>query len=323
MTHPGTSLLSDEAVAVTTFDRVHIVTVLYNSASTLDGYFEALEASVDRIVAVTLVDNASTDDTLAVARAAMARSSVPVELIENANTGFAGGYVAAAASAVERGAPVLCLNPDVLLAGDAIEHLLDVLNSVPDAAIVTMPLVEADGSPDTASRRRLPTLGASMVYAILGRLTPGAIRYNAQDRPVASILRSDGDVTISELEATTGALMLVHPAFRRLDDGIFDRDYWMYGEDLQLCADARSAGLRVLMAEVSPSVHLKGVSSGRPRSRFANRAFHDAMLDYARKNLVTHRVAIGALRLAIGAHFLLTEAQAMPTRVRRMRGSAR
>jgi N-acetylglucosaminyl-diphospho-decaprenol L-rhamnosyltransferase len=311
-----------DSAAVRLFDRVHVVTVLYNSASTLDGYIAALEACADRIVGVTMVDNASTDTTLAVAQAAAARSALPIEIIRNANTGFAGGYVAAAASAVERGMPVLCLNPDVMLHPDAVEHLLDVLNSVPDAGVVTTPLVEADGSPDTASRRKLPTLGASMVYSILGRLTPSSIRYNAQLTPTVSAARSAEGVEVTELEATTGALMLVHPAFRQLDDGIFDRDYWMYGEDLQLCADARRASRHVFMAEVAPSVHLKGVSSGRPRSTFANRAFHDAMLDYARKNLVSSPVVLGALRVAIGAHFVLSEARAVPTRLRRARRSA-
>jgi GT2 family glycosyltransferase len=199
--------------------------------------------------------------------------------------------------------------------------MLDVLSSFPDAAVVTVPLVESDGSPDTASRRRLPTLGASVLYSVLGRLTPSALRYNRRENESAPTLQTAGGIPVNALQATTGAVMLVPADFRQLDEGIFDRDYWMYGEDLQLCADAAAAGRQVLIAEVPPSVHVKGVSSGRPRSRRSNRAFHDAMLSYAQKNLVRNVFALHMIRVGVAAHFLLTELKALPVRVRRRRRS--
>lgn len=298
------------------FERVHVVTVTYNSASTLPAYLEGLRASKDRIAAVTIVDNGSTDGTRGLLHAAVPNSGLPLEVIENANTGFAGGYCAAASSAAPRGLPVLCLNPDVVLAPGAIDALLDALNSFPSAGVVTMPLVEVDGSPDSASRRRLPTLHGSVVYSVLGRLTPSAIRYNRIETAPESMETAAGR-QVTRLEATTGALMLVHPGLRTLDQGIFDREYWMYGEDLQLCSDARDQGRSVLMAEVEPSVHVKGVSSGRPRSSRSNRAFHDAMFLYARKNLVSHPVVLAGLWGGVWCHFLLSEAMAAPARIRR------
>lgn len=296
---------------------VHVVTVTHNSATTLEAYFAGIEACATDIAGVTVVDNASTDDTVARVRAAAASSSVQVEVIENDNAGFAGGYIAASRSGLRRGLPVLCLNPDVALAPGAVDAMLDVLASFPDAAVVTVPLVESDGSPDTASRRRLPMLGASITYSVLGRLTPSRLRYNRREGDPTPTLRTTGGRRVSALEATTGAVMLIPDDFRTLDEGVFDRDYWMYGEDLQLCADAAAAGRRVLIAEVEPSVHVKGVSSGRPRSRRSNRAFHDAMYRYAQKNLVANPVALRLLKAAVGAHFLLTEVKALPARARR------
>ena len=298
------------------YGRVHVVTVTHNSSTTLQAYLDGIRASAGLVAGVTVVDNASTDDTVALLRAAVDGYPLPLEVVENANTGFAGGYRAASVSAVERGIPVLCLNPDVVLAPGAVEALLDVLNSFPAAAVVTTPLVEVDGSPDTASRRKLPTLSGSVVYSVLGRLTPSALRYNAQEQAPEAFTSAAGR-RATALEATTGALMLVDPAFRSLDEGVFDADYWMYGEDLQLCSDARDRGLSVLMAEVDPSVHVKGVSSGRPRSTRSNRAFHDAMYLYARKNLVSHPVLLAGLWAGVWAHFGLSEATATPVRLRR------
>jgi N-acetylglucosaminyl-diphospho-decaprenol L-rhamnosyltransferase len=316
------TMIRPPAATARRFTRVHVVTVTYNSASTIRAYLEGLQPSAGLIAGVTVVDNASTDDTVALLRAALQDSALPVEVVENANTGFAGGYRAAAASTVERGVPVLCLNPDVVLAPGAIEALLDALNSFPSAAVVTMPLVEVDGSADTASRRKLPTLHGSVVYSLLGKLTPSAIRYNSLQQAPESIPTEAGR-RATPLEATTGALMLVHPDFRSLDEGIFDADYWMYGEDLQLCSDARDRGLSVLMVEVAPSVHIKGVSSGRPRSTTSNRAFHDAMYLYAKKNLVSHPVPLAGLWAGVWGHFLLSEVRATPVRIRRRRARAR
>jgi N-acetylglucosaminyl-diphospho-decaprenol L-rhamnosyltransferase len=317
-TYPGRA---GTTLAPSADGAVHVVTVTHNSESTLDAYFAGIAACADRIAGVTVVDNASTDDTVALLRAAAERAPVPVEIVENENTGFAGGYLAAASSGVDRALPVLCLNPDVALEPHAVAAMLEVLASFPDAAVVTVPLVESDGTPDTASRRRLPTLGASMVYSVLGRLTPSALRYNRREGDAAPTLETAHGTPVSVLQATTGAVMLVPADFRRLDDGIFDRDYWMYGEDLQLCADAAAAGRRVLIAEVAPSVHVKGVSSGRPRSRRSNRAFHDAMTAYAAKNLVSSPVLVAGVRLGVEAHFLLTEVRALPTRIRRARAA--
>lgn len=300
-------------------EALHVVTVTHNSASTLSAYFAGLHTCADEIAAVTIVDNASTDDTVARARAESEKSPLTVEVIQSANVGFAGGYLAASASEVGRGVPVLALNPDVALERGTAAALLDVLNSFPAAGVVTAPLIVSSGVADTASRRRLPTLSGSVVYSLLGRLTPKRLRYNsraADDMPSGV---SESGLRVSQLEATTGALMLVAPDFRTLDEGLFDTDYWMYGEDLQLCADARTEGRVVLMAETAASVHVKGVSSGRPRSRRSNRAFHEAMTIYAQKNLVHGRIKLAVVSGGIAAHFLLSEASALPVRLRAKR----
>ena len=304
--------------------QVHVVTVTHNSSSTLAEFLEGVERNADAIAALTLVDNASTDATLEVAEAYRSPSGLGVEVIRNANTGFAGGYLAAAGAGARADLPVLCLNPHVVLAEGVIEAMLDVLNTFDDAAVVTAPLTELSGEPDSASRRRLPTFGGSAVYSVLGRFTPSRLRYNAQDRhPGAARGAARSGTETTALEATTGALMLVDPRFRSLGQGIFDTDYWMYGEDLQLCADARSAGRSVLMAETTPSVHVKGVSSGRPRSTRSNRAFHHAMVVYAGKNLIRSHPWIDLLKLAVLAHFALSEARAVPARIRRRAAAAR
>ena len=113
------------------------------------------------------------------------------------------------------------------------------------------------------------------------------------------------------VEATTGALMLLSPDFRNAGTGVFDRDYWMYGEDLQLCADAQAAGRRVVILERPGSVHLKGHSSGFPRGSRSDRAFHQAMLVYYRKNLRRHAAEEAVVTLGVGLRYVASRVAAL------------
>jgi GT2 family glycosyltransferase len=80
----------------------------------------------------------------------------------------------------------------------------------------------------------------------------------------------------------------------------------MYGEDLQLCADARREGWSVLLASHEPSVHVKGVSSGRPRSELADREFHRAMIIYYNKNLSRGAVDRAMVRAGVSIRLRLS-----------------
>jgi N-acetylglucosaminyl-diphospho-decaprenol L-rhamnosyltransferase len=277
--------------------KANVITVLHNNVATLEGYFDGLVSQGDTIARVVLVDNASTDNSIETATRLAAHHSLDVVVVEHTNAGFAGGYARGGREQMDFALPTLCLNPDVALAPDTVRALLQALASDDRAAIITSPLVTETGEEDSASRRVLPSLGKAAVYAVLGKLTPRGLRYNDRSGgpDVALVVKSNptlgpssNALPTSQIEATTGALMLVSPTFRPADVGIFDQDYWMYGEDLQICFDARAAGLRVVMVEGPPSLHLKGASSGRPRGRVSNIAFHRAMYIYYSKNLNVH-----------------------------------
>ena len=273
--------------------QVNVITVLYNNASTLEGYLRGLEAQGDVIARVILVDNASTDNTASHALDLLRGFQLDATVVRNSNAGFAGGYARGGKEVMDGSLPTLCLNPDVELASGAVERMLTVLRTADRVGIATAPLVTDTGEPDSASRRVLPGLGKAAVYAVLGKLTPRSLRYNRQQATdssaAASFAVAGTDLTVTPIEATTGALMLVHPEFRQAGLGIFDQDYWMYGEDLQICLDAGREGWKVLMVEGDASIHLKGISSGRPRGEVSNIAFHKAMYIYYAKNLNVHR----------------------------------
>ena len=302
-------------------NKANVITVLHNNVATLDGYFQGLVSQGEFIARVVLVDNASTDESVETATRLALEHSLDVVVVEHSNAGFAGGYARGGREDMDFALPTLCLNPDVALAPETVRSMLQALTTEDQVAIVTSPLVTDTGEEDSASRRVLPSLGKAAIYAILGKLTPRAFRYNNRsDVPaVSSVVENQPDaaqgafhigLSTSQIEATTGALMLVNPTFRAANSGIFDQDYWMYGEDLQICFDARAAGLKVLMVEGPSSLHLKGASSGRPRGKVSNIAFHRAMYIYYSKNLNVHPVGKlvvgGAIFGRLGFQLLLS-----------------
>lgn len=299
----------EPAINLRDFKRANVITVLYNSASTLPSYMAALSAEADHIAELILVDNGSTDGSAELARALAREANVPTRVLESRNVGFAGGYLVGGRAVEDPRLPTLALNPDVILATGSILRMLAELTAHPTAGLITAPLTLSDGSPDPASVRSHPSLSGASLYAVLGKLTPRRWRYNVDASKSTHAAR--------DIDATTGALMLVNPQFRAAPDGVFDTDYWMYGEDLQLCLDAAREGRAVRMVEGPTSTHIKGVSSGRPRSSGSNRAFHDAMYLYFAKNHASHRAQRAAVWVGIKARLYLSTASSAIVRASR------
>lgn len=278
------------------------LSVMFNNEATIEGMIRSIAADAEHVAEVVLVDNGSADHTVAVAERALLAHHLPGHVVLSTNTGFAGGYETARKSISQPGS-LLCVNPDVELAPGTIGRLLEAV-ALPGVAIATAPLMNLNGIEDTASRRRLPNLRGASAYAVLGRFLPRRLKYNALE--VSSLasgpILHDGTRT-TVIEATTGALMMLSPEFRTRETTIFDLDYWMYGEDLQLCLDAARVDRSVLMVETVPSIHVKGASSGLPRSRSSDRAFHDALYTYYCKNLRRNVLEQAVVKVAIELRF--------------------
>ncbi|WP_166788624.1 glycosyltransferase family 2 protein [Cryobacterium sp. HLT2-28] len=261
-------------------NQASVLTVTFNNSASIESYFFGLEAQGAAVGEVIVVDNGSVDDTVAKLLLAARRCRFPIRIIKSKNEGFSAGMNRAAAARTLAGLPLLSLNPDVMLSDSVLATMLATLGIATDIGIVTAPLIDEHGDADSASVRSLPELKSAMAYSIAGRFLPSRLRYNAQpygfDAPDNS--------KAFQIGATTGALMLLQPSFRASGD-VFDPSYWMYGEDLQMCRDAQALGMKVLMAQAAPSLHLKGLSSGRPRRLRSNWAFHEALFIYYRKNL--------------------------------------
>ena len=222
----------------------------------------AQQAPVELIV----VDNASRDGSI---------ERLPhdprLRLIRNPdNRGF--GTACNQGAGVAQGDALLFLNPDCVLPRDAVARLRARLATDATLAILGAQLVNPDGSPQAAARRRTPTPLRAL------RRTLGW-RGDAIDLPQAeAATRHDG---LEYVEAISGALMLL-PRVRFAALGGFDEGYVLHCEDLDLCRRALLAGGRIGVAREVEVPHHKGTSS-RARPVWVEWQKHRGMLRYFRR----------------------------------------
>jgi GT2 family glycosyltransferase len=240
--------------------RLSIVIVAYNSRRDLDACLSSLtthRAHIDTDVIV--VDNASLDGTVDHVRARWPG----VRLIEaGGNLGFAkANNLAIRQTSSEL---VLLLNPDTIVPAGAIDALVNVLDRQPHVAIVGPRLVDGEGRAELSFGRMISPF-TELRQKILVRGNDRGVR--VVQRLVERMTRVDRRV-----DWVSGACLLV----RRTDleaVGLLDERFFMYTEDVDLCAQVRARGRHVAFAPEATVVHLRGrsVASAADATRRAYR----------------------------------------------------
>lgn len=246
-----------------------VVVVAYGGAELLRRCLESLHGDAN-VASVLVVDNLPSDKEVEEACEALGVSRIA--LPDNP------GFGAACNVGVSHGAAefVLLLNPDAISNAEATASLMGVLQRDPTAAVVGPNLVQPDGTPDWAAKRRLPGVIASMAHLIgVEAYLPYRLRYR--------MTWVDPDSDPVQVAAVNGAAMMVR---RKSYEGAqgFDEGFFMYGEDLDLCARVWNSGYRVIYDGRSSMVHMKGGVTPTSSNHAANRAFYDSLYRFWTKH---------------------------------------
>lgn len=227
-----------------------IVIVSYNVRADLDRCLRSLTAAATATPnSITVVDNRSADGTLAW----LGETWPAVQAIDaGGNLGFARANnlgIRATSSDL-----VLLLNPDTEVAEGAIATLVAALLADHRAAIAGPRLVNAAGHPELSFG---PMLGpwAEFRQRRLVRAYDAGV-----PRAVARVARETGQAGARDW--VSGACLLA----RRADleaVGLLDERFFMYTEDVDLCAAVRARGRRVLFVPGATVRHLRGRSGAR------------------------------------------------------------
>lgn len=235
---------------------VSILIVSYNTREmTLTCLHSVFEKTATPGFEVIVLDNASADGSAA-AIASEFGSRVCLIASER-NLGFAAGNNLAAEHA--SGQFLLLLNPDTVVLDGAIDRLLEFAKANPDGGIWGGRTIFADGSLNPGSCWSRQTLWS--LFAQVSGLS-SLFRKTTVCNPegIGSWNRADA----RPVDIVSGCFLLIT---RRLWNDLkgFDPDFFMYGEDADLCLRARTLGAHPLVTGAAVIVH-HGGGSERIRS---------------------------------------------------------
>jgi GT2 family glycosyltransferase len=165
----------------------------------------------------------------------------------------------------------LLLNPDVTVAAGFLEHVLDIIDWLPDGApdvgVMGFGLRHSDGSPQGSSGP-FPTLTGTLG----GLARPRACR---KYRPPPSSGRT-------QVPWVTGCCVLLRRACLQQVGG-FDPDYFLYYEDVDFCCRARARGWSIWYEPALQAVHHHPLHARRVPTSLRVITRH-ALLTYAAKH---------------------------------------
>ena len=171
---------------------------------------------------------------------------------------------------------VLMLNPDTIVAEDAIRMIIDFADSHPQAGGIGVRMHNDWGTTARESRRGLPSPMTSF-YKIIG-LSKRLPQHRKYGRYYMGWLPWDSP---SRIEVVSGACFLVRR--KALDEvGLMDEDYFMYGEDIDLSYRLLKSGWEnwFVPADI---IHYKGESTQKTSFNYVH-VFYNAMLIFMRKH---------------------------------------
>lgn len=247
---------------------VTAVVVSWNTREHLARTLAALAHAADGLrVETIVVDNGSTDGSPAMVAEHFPRA----RLIQNpVNVGFGRACNVGAASGTGRA--ILVLNSDCELAPGALGAMLRTLDADPGLGAVFARLVNGDGTLQPSVHEALPTpwsyagdvlFLSPLLYALyraprLARvLLRGTRARHARARDVAW--------------AGAACVLVRRKAFEAVDG--FDERFFMYMEDVDLCARLGAAGFRLRFLPEAVAVHHWGVSAARSETSVLRHAY--------------------------------------------------
>lgn len=172
---------------------------------------------------------------------------------------------------------ILILNPDTLLEENTFKKLIKFCEDHKNTGAVTSKLILGNGKLDSACKRSFPTPSVAIPRILgLSSLFPQSKIFGKYN-----LTYLDEDKTW-EVDAICGAFMFI-PKDVLEKTGYFDEDYFMYGEDIDLCFRIKKHGFKIYYFPEVTTIHFKGESTRKTNLSYVNN-FYGAMIIFVKKN---------------------------------------
>lgn len=275
---------------------ISIIIVSYNVKTFLQHCIHSVQkASLGLNTEIFVVDNHSIDGTDEM----VLREFPTVHFIGNKeNLGF--GKANNQALRLSTGKYVLFLNPDTLIEENTLSSFINLMEHDQEIGIAGPKILNSDGTLQLACRRSFPKPSVALPKLLgLSSLFPNSKIFGKYN-----LTYLDPDQSYS-VDAISGSCMFCSGDLVRQLDG-FDEDFFMYGEDLDLCRRVQLLGKKVYYFADTTIIHHKGESSkSAPFDSLL--AFYKAMDIFFHKHFSSVYSFITTLffRLGIVAHLTI------------------
>jgi GT2 family glycosyltransferase len=268
--------------------ELSIIIVNYNVKEFLSNLLDSIRKAVKKIpYEIIVVDNASDDGSVDLIKKKYSK----VKLIANkTNVGF--GSANNQAMKIAKGKYFLLINPDTIVREDTFSKMLEFFQNTSNAGIAGCKVLNADGSLQLACRRSFPGPWTSFTKVMgLSKLFPNSKLFARYNLTYLNPNRT------YEVDAVSGAFMMIRKEIYDKIGG-FDENFFMYGEDLDLCYRAQKLGSAVYYVHNAEIIHYKGESTKRSNLD-ETKVFYNAMHLFVKKHLSSSLIVELILRSAI------------------------
>jgi GT2 family glycosyltransferase len=253
---------------------VSIVIVNYNVRDLVDNCISSIYSANNKNhkIEIFFVDNNSIDGSVKYIK----EKYPEVKAISNdRNIGFSKANNIALKQA--SGKYILILNPDTVLEEGTFSKMIDFCEQNKDTGAVTSKLILSNGKLDSACKRSFPTFPVALPRIFgLSKLFPKSKIFGKYN-----LTYLDENKTY-EVDSICGAFMFIPKEILDIT-GFFDEDYFMYGEDLDLCFKIKKNGFKVYYYPEVTTIHYKGESTRKTHLSYVNN-FYGAMRIFIQKN---------------------------------------
>jgi O-antigen biosynthesis protein len=245
--------------------KVSIIIVSYNVRSYVSHAIDSILKSDYNNFEIIVVDNNSYDGTCD----HLKTKYKTIHVISNdTNAGFG--------KAVNQGAKhadgeyLFVLNPDTIIEEDTISKLIKFISMNKNIGMVGPKILNADGSLQLSCKRSFPTLKVALPKILgLDKIFPNSKwmgKYNL------TFLDPSKSHTV---DAISGSCMMISASvFKKI--GGFDENFFMFGEDIDICLRIWKANFEIHYFSGTKIVHYKG-ESVKTAPYDSRQAFYDSM----------------------------------------------
>jgi N-acetylglucosaminyl-diphospho-decaprenol L-rhamnosyltransferase len=300
---------------MTEFPALSIIIINWKSANFTRKCLASIHARAKGInLEILVVDNASFDGC-----AEMIQKEFPdVRFIQSQdNLGFARANNLA--FEYSKGEILLFLNPDTEIVGSALQDMMACLDSNQNAGAIGAKLLNSDLSVQTSCLQAFPSILSQVLDSeYLRTMIPKSSLWGTQ------ALFEDSRQPVP-VEGISGACLMVRRSlFEQI--GYFNRDYFMYVEDMDLCHKIQKAGWTNYYVGDATVIHHGGQSSGsQSNNQFSTLVMKESLLKYFkihRGHLYSQLFRLMTALAALGRISVLVVARLLPISVPRRKSLA-